>query len=341
MKSRFSFTTRLVPEQWLALSAILVLLPVLVLAQTSASPARTLRFKIEADASGQKLLLDKLKQHGRERGVECELSDDNFDYRIAFDVSYVALPPGAIGASATGSYAWAKVYDTNGIILFGIERNSRVLWGDTDARATDKVANEIIKRLLKGSSATPSKSAGLPAVVVSKDKKVEDLDFSIEPGWSKANSANGPNHSYVVEYVREGDDINNWKELVTVERFRKSKSDSSPEQMLKNMQARRDKECPDSTLWNIIDKNEKSILYEWQAKPCLGFPEQHEIARIIFGEHFLFVLHYAAKVSGLPEETRSRWIKRFSAATVLSTSIGTAPDLHGLVVAAPGHPLVV
>lgn len=45
----------------------------------------------------------------------------------------------------------------------------------------------------------------------------EHLDFQLEPGWKLANSAKGSNHSSIAEYVREGDDINNWKELVTLQ----------------------------------------------------------------------------------------------------------------------------
>lgn len=139
----------------LALGTVLVMLATILSAQTPASSAKTLRVKIEANNYNQKLLLDKLKQHGRERQLDFKVSDDNFDYRITFDVNYV---PALAGASMTGSYASARVYDANGRMLFGLERNSRVLWGDTDARATDKVAKEIINLLLKVPAASPQQS---------------------------------------------------------------------------------------------------------------------------------------------------------------------------------------
>jgi hypothetical protein len=59
-------------------------------------------------------------------------------------------------------------------------------------------------------------------------------------------------------------------------------------------------------------------LYEWHAKECLGQPEQHELARIIYGKHNVFFLHYAAKVHELTPDTRAEWIKRLSAAFIRS-----------------------
>jgi hypothetical protein len=65
-------------------------------------------------------------------------------------------------------------------------------------------------------------------------------------------------------------------------------------------------------------------LYEWHAKPCLGWPEQHEIGRIIIGNRLVFALHYAAKMPQdaakmpqVPEKTRSQWINKFSQAVIL------------------------
>ena len=145
----------------------------------------------------------------------------------------------------------------------------------------------------------------------------EDLDFQLGPGWKLANSARGSNRSSVVEYVREGDDINNWKELVTLQSWSKSSHQLPADEMLKSLQTARDKECPNSTQWNAIAKDVNSILYEWQAKTCLGWPDQCEIARIIIGSRLVFVLHYAAKGSQLRPETRSKWIKTFSEVTIL------------------------
>ncbi len=161
----------------------------------------------------------------------------------------------------------------------------------------------------------------LSAAGATPKEKNEELNFQMEPGWKVGNSAKGPNHSSIIEYIREGDDINNWRELVTIQSFRKSRgAPSSPEETLKVLKAIREKECTGSTEWNVIDKNENSILFESQAKPCLGWPEQHEIEKIVDGKNSRFILHYAAKVYQLPPDTRTKWIKKFAEATILQQS---------------------
>src|SRR5262249_55894539 len=95
------------------------------------------------------------------------------------------------------------------------------------------------------------------AAVATAKEKNEMLNFQIEPGWKVGSSSEGPNHSTITEYIHEGDDINNWRELVTVQGFRKSRgAPSSPDEMLGVLKAIRAKECPRLTEWNLIDKNE-------------------------------------------------------------------------------------
>src|SRR6516225_12327179 len=137
-------------------TAVAVLLGIVApaLAQITPPSTRTLKVRIEATEHDKRLLLDKLQQHGREHQLECELTDENFDYRIEFQVQYMATP-----GEAGDTYASAKVYDSNGRILLGFDRDSRVPWGDSDARATDKVGKEIMKQLGKVPPPRPSESS--------------------------------------------------------------------------------------------------------------------------------------------------------------------------------------
>lgn len=120
----------------------------------------------------------------------------------------------------------------------------------------------------------------------------------------------------IIEYVLKGDDFENWTELFTYQNGAKNHFDHSPEKMLSALKAKREKECPGATEWTVIEQNENSILYEWQDKPCLSWPEQRKIARIIYGKYNWFLLHYAAKVHELAPETRTKWIKLLETATV-------------------------
>jgi hypothetical protein len=157
----------------------------------------------------------------------------------------------------------------------------------------------------------------------------EELTFALGSDWKTA-SAHEEHRQLMIEFVRKADDINNWRELFTYQNFAKGKQ--TPEEFLNKLKAAREKECPAATVWNVIEQNESSILYEWRAKPCLGWPEQHEVARIILGKNNLFVLHYVAKVNELAPDTRTKWIKILQEATIDSgTKSGESSDVDNVV----------
>ncbi len=152
------------------------------------------------------------------------------------------------------------------------------------------------------------------AVSAGKDH-AEHLRFTTGPDWKLANSTEA-NHDVIMEFVRAGDQIDNWKELMTIQNFGRSGRMRSPEETLNDLKAKREKDCPGVTEWTVIDKNEDSILYEWHAKMCLGQSEQSEMAKIIYGKHNVFWLHYAAKVHEFSPDARAEWIKRFTSAAI-------------------------
>ena len=156
----------------------------------------------------------------------------------------------------------------------------------------------------------------------------EELSFQIGSGWKQANHAEKRGY-LIIEWVREGDAINNWKELFTYQNFGLH-GKRTPEDFLNELKTLREKECPGVTEWNVIEPDENSILYEWRAKPCMSWPDQHEVARIIFGKHNLFLLRYTAKVKELEPDTRTHWINLLKGATLETKSVG-AEDVDEVV----------
>ena len=171
----------------------------------------------------------------------------------------------------------------------------------------------------------------LPAGAQYKGQRTELFDFGIPHNWEVA-SHQETRDTLLMELVRKGDDINNWKELITFEQLpRTKKSPGAPDSWLDNVKAFREKECPGVTQWNVIQQDEYGILYEWQlTKPCASAPsasqavEQHEIARVVYGKYNIFVLHYAAKGPGLTPEAREKWLDWISAGVA---HIDAAPDV--------------
>ena len=47
----------------------------------------------------------------------------------------------------------------------------------------------------------------------------EDVSFEVEPGWKVGYYTEIPNQYSLIELIPEGDDINNWRELLTLQNF--------------------------------------------------------------------------------------------------------------------------
>ena len=118
----------------------------------------------------------------------------------------------------------------------------------------------------------------------------------------------------IIEFVPKGETVEDWSELVTIQDF--ANISGSPETFLNQLKSLREKLCPGSTIWNVIAKDEHSILYVWKAKPCAGWPDQHEISRILDGKWNRWRIAYTAKVQEISKEKRNKWIQSLSKATI-------------------------
>jgi len=143
------------------------------------------------------------------------------------------------------------------------------------------------------------------------------FDMGKEGEWKLAATSGAPGGGTIMEFVREGDDVAHWKELVTMQDFRKSSAVKSPDATLEKLKVLHEKRCPGATEWNIIDKTEDNVLYEWHQKPCANQPEQSELVRVLYGKQNVFFLHYAVKSHDFPPEARTEWIKRFNEAAII------------------------
>jgi len=112
--------------------------------------AQTVKVKIEATELDKAMLLDKLNHHGADHGLKFEVAEKNYNYRIAFatgqrraSVGEILLEGGLAGVNR--SLAQASVFDAQDHELFHFTRDIRL----TDKGATNAVAKEIIKRLIR------------------------------------------------------------------------------------------------------------------------------------------------------------------------------------------------
>ena len=155
----------------------------------------------------------------------------------------------------------------------------------------------------------------------------EGVEVTLGPEWKPAFSAYARKLS-LLAFVREGDTISDAKDDLSIENAgSKGLMKFPPEKTLNNILAHREKICPGATTEvKVIEKNESSILYEWQTKPCTGWPEQHEITRFILGTHYWFFLHYDGRGHDPAPDIRAQVIKSFSAAIVDSAPSALVPS---------------
>ena len=139
------------PSNRAALASTLLLVFALLNASSAQNSGQkgpqALKIKIEAPELDKHLLLSKLNENGTKRGMNFELAEESFDYRIQFETSQNTMLEGSKGGISTSnkSSASTSVFDAQGKQLFTFQRANRL----TDSGATNAVAKEIIKRILR------------------------------------------------------------------------------------------------------------------------------------------------------------------------------------------------
>jgi hypothetical protein len=161
----------------------------------------------------------------------------------------------------------------------------------------------------------------------------EGLKITLGPEWKAAFTPRTRKLSFL-EFFRGGDDIKKSQEMLSIDNAGAERSSKfSLKKMRDAEKAYMDRVCPGAiTDWNVIEESGSSILSGWQAKPCLGQPEQHEIERVIAGTHNLFFLVYHARGHELASDTRAQVIKTLSAATVDTGGSALVPSAWSAIV---------
>ena len=109
----------------------------------------------------------------------------------------------------------------------------------------------------------------------------------------------------MIEYVLPGQNVENWRELVTSQVFSQAVPLAA---FVERLRASLSQGCS-SLVWNVVRQEEKTLIYEWRDSGCGGFEPQHELDRVTIQKDGLYRLAYAAKVKGpLAPERRKEWL---------------------------------
>lgn len=138
--------------------------------------------------------------------------------------------------------------------------------------------------------------------------EAEQFDFEPPPGdaWQLAYSA-PVNNGRIDEYILAGDTLESWHQLMTVLRTYRMLGQSRRD-MYEGLQKIREEECPGSTRWNLVEESDHHLIFEWWATPCLGFPDQYELAVLVDGTRDRVKLSYAVKARDVDPTVRESWL---------------------------------
>lgn len=115
------------------------------------------------------------------------------------------------------------------------------------------------------------------------------------------------------EYVLPGEQIQNWSELVNIQRLHGQAKRGPLKQVVEGMMASLEKSNPDRE-FHILDEKPASILFEWKTGGNENSAAQHEIVRMFSGPTDVYRIAHVKKVPSIPEEERNKWIAILSAA---------------------------
>ena len=125
-------------------------------------------------------------------------------------------------------------------------------------------------------------------------------------GWTAANRQENAT-GVLIEYVLPGQTVDTWKELVTCRVFKDPGHTVPLAAFLDKIRAQAGRDCP-SLVWNVIQRDEKTVIYEHHDAGC-GAPPESDIVRLQVGNEGINSLAYAAKIKGpLTPDKRKEWM---------------------------------
>ncbi|MFO2511837.1 hypothetical protein SCJ01_04335 [Legionella pneumophila serogroup 2] len=109
-----------------------------------------------------------------------------------------------------------------------------------------------------------------------------------------------------VEYIPVGDNINNWKELITSQ-FIPGLTNMTPAQFGNQFLYNLNKSGVKYVV-HVIEEQPNLLIFEFKIQEPANL-QQDEILKITKGKDGIYVLHYAIKKSDMTKENRDKWIK--------------------------------
>ena len=98
----------------------------------------------------------------------------------------------------------------------------------------------------------------------------------------------------VYEFVRPGQTVDNWTEMITVQTLNKAIGLGSVEGQIDSYRNSLDERCPGSTV-DVIRQTPDGVIYESNIVNCEQGADEHALVRILDRSYNRFFVHYAVR----------------------------------------------
>jgi hypothetical protein len=113
------------------------------------------------------------------------------------------------------------------------------------------------------------------------------------------------------EYVLAGETVDNWSELITVQRY--SNPNGIPVQgYADQFKASLEQSVAGNLQFNILKEDAENLYYEFQVTEDPVHPDQYETARIESEGGEIWFVHYAIKNAEIDKSEKEAWIRTLS-----------------------------
>lgn len=126
-------------------------------------------------------------------------------------------------------------------------------------------------------------------------------------GWSQNQGG-----AVFEEYILDGDSVENWSELVTVQFFPGLQKQTKPDIYEAALKSQLSSVCP-SIVWDSLYQSDDERIWKWHIQGCPGQPDQSEIARLKQTSSGFHVWHYAIKKAPMPADNENVWLENLKA----------------------------
>jgi hypothetical protein len=180
----------------------------------------------------------------------------------------------------------------------------------------NKMQRIVIYLMLSVLASCTTKETFLSSGVVAREIMASALVNSPKAGyggvWKYAGSKQTRGEWVTNYYVPEGESVENWTRRFTFSDLRRSHSSpADPETMMNGLKELKVMQCP-KVVWNIIQKGDTDLLYEYHIADCGGHSAQHKIGRILYAKANIWWITYTQKGSPVDGRERQGWIEMLS-----------------------------